>query len=408
MRKRGVFFSAATPPLDARHDVSGLNSVFNGEQLPFAEYISTTRDMIRKVRAAGNSDHPDQSGLNKAVEGNSPFALEPLGADTAGRQQKYRRGILLTHGLSDSPYFMRHIAAVFQENGFRVLAVLLPGHGTRPGDLLNVRWQEWARAVAYGTNILAAEVDEIYLGGFSAGGALSIFQSLQDNRVRGLFLFAPALEISHRAAYANLHRLGSWLLPRARWVEIKPDIDIYKYESFAKNIATQMYQLTRVLRDRLKMHQLITPVFTVASAEDKTVSVTAIFDFMAQQHNFANKFILYSADKEKLAQNLQPEKVERVNSLLPDQKILSSAHTAILLPAEDEHYGVNGDYANCAHYYPDNMEKYAACIRNPEACWLGEITEKNLAAGILRRLMYNPHFPELKHSIKCFIDSLTL
>jgi len=208
MQKKGSLFSAATPPLEARHHASGLNSQFNGEQLSFADYVSRSRDMIRKIRAATSQDYPDQASLDKVIDGNAPFALEPSAAGSAGTVKTWRRGILLTHGLSDSPYFMRHLAACFQEQGFRVMAVLLPGHGTRPGDLLDVSWQEWARAVAYGTDQLAAEVDEVYLGGYSAGGALSIYQSLQDKRVRGLFLFAPALEITRQAAYACLQQTG--------------------------------------------------------------------------------------------------------------------------------------------------------------------------------------------------------
>jgi len=406
MQKKGSLFSAATPPLEARHHASGLNSQFNGEQLSFADYVSRSRDMIRKIRAATSQDYPDQASLDKAVDGNAPFALEPSAAGSAGTVKTWRRGILLTHGLSDSPYFMRHLAACFQEQGFRVMAVLLPGHGTRPGDLLDVSWQEWARAVAYGTDQLAAEVDEVYLGGYSAGGALSIYQSLQDKRVRGLFLFAPALEITRQAAYACLHKLVSWLIPRTKWLYIKPDNDSYKYESFAKNTATQMYRLTRALSAQLKLHGLNIPIFAVASADDKTVSTPATVAFMAQQSHPANKLILYTTDATKLAQNAQSEKTEWVNSVVPEQKILSSAHTAILIPAEDEHYGIDGDYANCAHYYPENMDKYEACKLHPKEYCLGEVTEKNLRAGILRRLMYNHSFSALKASLQQFIDGL--
>ena len=357
--------------------------------------------MIRKIRSATHI-----SNLNQAVDGNAPFALEPAGDNIAGKEKKYRRGILLTHGLSDSPYFMRHLAALFQASGFRVLAVLLPGHGTRPGDLLDVTWQEWARTVAYGTDRLAEEVDEVYLGGYSAGGALSIYQSLHDQRIRGLFLFSPALDITHRAAFASLHKLVSWLLPQAKWVDIKPDKDIYKYESFAKNTATQMYQLTLAVGEKLKAQALSIPIFCVASVDDKTVHTAATIEFMAAQSNPANKFILYTTETEKLAHSLPEQKIEWVNSLVPEQKILSSAHTAILLPPEDEHYGVDGEYANCVHYYPDNLEKYETCTLHPEECWLGEVLEKNLEAGMLRRLMYNPNFAALKISLKQFIGSL--
>jgi esterase/lipase len=406
MHKRGGFFGAATPPLGPRHLASGLNSSFNSDQLSFADYVSTSHDMIRKIRAAAATNYSNQGNLAKAVEGNAPFELKPSGADTAGKEKTWRRGVLLTHGLSDSPYFMRHLAAFFQANGFRVMAVLLPGHGTQPGDLLDVSWQEWARTVAYGTDKLAAEVDEVYLGGYSAGGALSIYQSLHDKRVRGLFLFAPALQITHKAAYASLHKLSSWLIPREKWVDIKPDKDIYKYESFTKNSAAQMYALSRTLSAQLQLHELSIPIFGVASADDITVSTPATVEFMAHKINPLNKLVLYTTDAAKLAKNAPSGKIEWVNSLVLEQRILCSAHTAIVFPAEDEHYGVSGDYANCIHYYPDDMEKYNACTMHPKECWQGEITEENLKAGILRRLMYNPNFAALKISLKIFVDSL--
>ena len=401
MKKRGGVFSAATSALEQRHVTSGLNSSFTATQLSFDEYVSASRDMIRQARADKNA-----ASLEQAVNGNAPFELEPQGADIKGKEKPYRRGILLTHGLSDSPYFMRHLAEFFQSCGFRVLAVLLPGHGTRPGDLLDVTWQEWEKAVAYGTDKLAAEVDEVYLAGYSAGGALSIYQSLHDTRVRGLFLFAPALEITHRAAYAWLHKLVSWLLPSQKWLDVKPDIDIYKYESFAKNTAAQMYALTRVLERQLQLHALNIPVFAVASVDDKTVHTTATVEFMARLSNPCNKLILYTTEASKLAHDSTAERIEWVDSIVPEQKILSSAHTAILIPSDDKHYGFNGDYASCVHYYPDEMDQYEACSTHPQECWQGEVIDRNLVVGTLRRLMYNPNFASLKLSLQHFIDCL--
>ena len=401
MRKWEGLFRNTFPPLAARHDVSGFNTLFNGDHLTFSEYISRNQEMIRKVRASAST-----LNLEKAINGNSPFALEPATDNTAGKKNKYRRGILLTHGLSDSPYFMRDVASCFQHAGFRVLAILLPGHGTRPGDLLDVTWQEWARAVEYGVDKLALEVDEVYLGGYSAGGALSIYQSLTDKRVRGLFLFAPALEITRRAALAGLHKWVSWLLPRQKWVYIKQDIDIYKYESFAKNTAVQMYRLTQALAAKLIQHHLKIPIFTVASVDDKTVHTSATIAFMAQQTDPRNQFFLYTTDQNKLVQTGTSDKITWVNSVVPKQKITSSAHTAILLAPEDAHYGIKGDYANCVHYYPERMEKYEECKLHPQDYSLGEVSDNHLDDGIMRRLMYNPNFPALKAAINRFIEHL--
>lgn len=392
---------ATSPRLELRHRPSGLNTFFCGTQFTFPEYIQHCREMIAQARVGADADE-----LDKIIDGNAPFELKPAEGFPAGKEKTYRRGILLTHGLSDSPYFMRHLAAFFQEQGFRVMAILLPGHGTRPGDLLDVCWQEWAKAVEYGVEQLALEADEIYLGGYSAGGALSVYQSLGDPRIRGLFLFAPALQISSKAAFANFHKLYSWLLPSAQWLDIMPDADIYKYESFAKNAAAQMYALTRAVHARLAQSTLNFPVFAVASQDDVTVDTAATVDFMAQAGHPASRLVYYFSEAERTPAALLKEKIECVPCVFPDKKIISSAHTAIVLPGEDAHYGEGGEYRNGIYYYPREMEKYAACNRQEESVRYGEVTAENLKAGTVCRLMYNPNFTALKHSMQRFIGSL--
>ncbi|MCK9200462.1 MAG: alpha/beta fold hydrolase [Gallionella sp.] len=385
--------------LEARHRPSGENSHFTGDGLPFGEYVRRTTAMLRRV-------HAGVPELEKIVAGNAPFELFPAGEDCRGEHKPYRRGVLLTHGLTDSPYFMRPLAEFFAQNGFRVMVILLPGHGTRPGDLLNVRWQEWAKAVAYGAERLVEEVDELYLAGFSAGGTLSIFQSLCDTRVRGLFLFSPALKISPRARWANLHRLYSWLAPSKKWVGIRPDRSLHKYESLPKNAAAQMHALTQELNSLLQVHETAVPVFAAASQDDTTANTPATLEFMAHASHPSNKLVLYTTDTKKIPPGISAEKLELVNSALPEQGILSSAHTAIVLPPDDAHYGADGDYCNAIHYYPGDMEKYEACNNGHGSVMLGEVTETNLKAGILRRLMYNPNFAALKVSMKRFIEAL--
>ena len=389
----------ATPRLEARHLPSGLNARFNGERLAFAEYVARNRDMLKRA-------HAGAADLEKIVDGNAPFELKPLPGFPAGQHKPYRRGVLLTHGLSDSPYMMRHLAVFFQQNGFRVMTVLLPGHGTQPGDLLEVIWQEWAKTVAYGAYKLADEVDELYLAGYSTGATLSVYHSLRDYRVRGLFLFSPALKITRRAAFAKLHKLYSWMIPASKWVDIKPDLDFYKYESFTKNAAAQAYALTKALDAQLRQHELDIPVFIAASTDDMTVKTSVILEFIARARHPSSKLVLYTTEPEKFSHDLPAEKLELVNSVVPGQKILSSAHTAIVMPPEDPHYGLKGEYSNCVHYYPGDMEKYATCLKHPEQDFQGEINEKNLKAGILRRLTYNPHFAALKISMQKFIDRL--
>lgn len=391
----------STSKFQSHHESTGINTNFVGEKLSFAEYVSATQDILGGIHIKNGTDD-----VEKIIEGNAPFELKPITEHSSGQTKKYQRGILLVHGLTDSPYFMRYLGEFFQAQGFRVMAILLPGHGTQAGDLLDVTWQEWAKAVAYGADKLHEEVDEIYLAGFSVGGALSIRQSLLDTRVRGLWLFSPALQVTSRAALANIHKLYSWLMPSAKWVDIKPNRDLYKYESLTKNAVYQTYLLIKNLNAQLKSHPLNIPVFTVASVDDVTVDTLAIIQFMASASHPNSHLVLYGNDLEKKPANFPTEKLEWVDSAFPEQKILSSAHTAIMLPPEDPHYGAKGSYSNCHHYYPDYMEKYEMCMKHPQQVLQGEITTENLQAGVMRRLMFNPNFELLKISMRKFIESL--
>ncbi len=384
-----------------RHQPSVLNTHFVGTQQSFGEYVMYVRDMLKKVH--GKRIDVD---VEKVIEGNAPFELKSTGERYTGQNKKYQRGVLLVHGLTDSPYFMRYLGDVFQEQGFRVMAILLPGHGTQPSDLLDVAWQEWAKVVGYGADKLSEEADEIYLAGFSVGAALGVLQSLHDARIRGLFLFSPALKITARAALANLHKLYSWLMPSAKWMDIKPDNDIYKYESVAKNAVYQTYQLIKNINHKLRSQKIAIPVFAAASLDDVTVDSLATINFMRISPHPLNHLILYGTDSAKKPTGFPTEKLEWVNSVFPKEKILGSAHTAIVLPAEDPHYGAQGQYSNCLHYYSDDMEKYAACFTKSGNVLQGEITPENLRVGVMRRLMYNPNFDSLKISMKKFIGNL--
>lgn len=374
--------------LGLRHQPSGENARFSDAGLTFAEYVQRMRDMLERL-------HAGQNEPEMYVEGNAPFDLPPAGDFEKGKTRPCRRGVLLVHGLSDSPYHMRHLAAFFQRNGFRVMALLLPGHGTQPGDLLHMRWQEWAKTVAWGAERLAEEADEIYLAGFSAGAALSVLHASGDERVRGLFLFSPALAITSRARWANLHKLWSWLLPRRAWVGVMQDRDPYKYESFCLNAAAQMRALTRSLPRR----GIDIPVFAAASADDATVDAQVTWDFMRRATHPASRLVWYSTAR------AEGTRVEWVNSAVPEQRILSSAHTAVVMPPDDPHYGRGGDYANCLHYHGDT-ERYVACNARGAETWLGEVNEANLSRGPMRRLMFNPHYAQMEASMQRFLESL--
>ncbi|MEI7528989.1 MAG: alpha/beta fold hydrolase, partial [Elusimicrobiota bacterium] len=123
-------------------------------------------------------------------EDNLPFRLLH-GAKTS-------ETVLMIHGLTDSPWYMRALGGILYQQGYNVISLLLPGHGTMPENLLTVTKEQWQQEVDRGLAMAAGLGEHISLAGFSTGGALSL-DALRRHpglSAKKLFLFSPALAIN--------------------------------------------------------------------------------------------------------------------------------------------------------------------------------------------------------------------
>ena len=73
---------------------------------------------------------------------------------------KAQGGVLLLHGLTDSPYSLRALALTLNAHGYRVLGLRLPGHGTAPSGLVTLKWQDMAAAARIAMAHLASASQE--------------------------------------------------------------------------------------------------------------------------------------------------------------------------------------------------------------------------------------------------------
>jgi alpha-beta hydrolase superfamily lysophospholipase len=185
---------------------------------------------------------------------NRSYELEPEG--------EVRGSALLVHGLSDSPYSVRGIAETLQSQGYYVVALRMPGHGTAPAGLVDVSWEDW-----YGAAVLAAKhavaragPDKPFVaGGHSTGAAIVTLYSLRSlddpslPRPQQLYLVSAAIGISPFAVLTNVISGLSFIpyFEKSRWIDVFPEYDPYKYNSFPVNAANQIYSLTRVVQATL-------------------------------------------------------------------------------------------------------------------------------------------------------------
>ena len=209
------------------------------EQFPepsaaFKQHIENVYQYIYKRSLPGRTDQD--------IKLNLPFEL------SANPDVPYRGKFLLFHGLNDSTYVWADISKSLSARGFDVRAVLLPGHGSHPDQMLDISYKSWLKAARQHFQLWYQDQTPIYLGGFSLGGVIATVLALENPDIAGLFLVSPAYE----------SKLKKWL----RWSWIYARFEPYmfggliiednpiKYNSIPINSATQYYNTTKYLKRR--------------------------------------------------------------------------------------------------------------------------------------------------------------
>ncbi|TNF49361.1 alpha/beta fold hydrolase, partial [bacterium] len=248
-------------------------------------------------------------------------------------------GVLLLHGMSDSPYSLRALGETLHQNGYQVVGLRLPGHGTAPSGLLRVKWQDMAAAVRLGMERLTEKVGKkpIHMMGYSTGAPLGIDFTLKalDNKVSpvpaSLVLISPAIGVHPSAALADArNRLG--LLPGLgwlAWLSILPEFDPYKYNSFATNAGTQVHRVTRkVSKDVTAMSRSgvirkFPPVLVFKSTVDATVSTDAVVDrLLTHLAPGRNELVLFDINRTAVASPIMiSDPGPFTNRLMADDKL---------------------------------------------------------------------------------------
>lgn len=346
-----VYLSQQGPELHLWHtwraDEMSVREMDNGN---FAGYIARENaifaDLDRAVTA--KTEGEERTPLNRfyrqslvwpgqfAPDANRSFVLMPAG--------KPRGAVVLLHGLTDSPYSVRRLAVNYQQRGFVAVVPRLPGHGTAPGALTDVEWEMWLAATRLAVREatrLAGEAVPLHLVGYSNGGALAMKYTLDAldapalRRPQQVILLSPMIGVTAFARFAGFAGLPA-LLPafaKAAWLNIAPEYNPYKYNSFPVNAARQSWLLTKALQEQIgreaRENRLVNlpPVLAFQSVMDSTVStravVTGLFDQLP-----ANGSELVVFD------------INQAASFRPLFKPSSWTATSALLPVAQRRYGV--------------------------------------------------------------------
>jgi len=365
---------------------------------------------------------------------NRSYVLEPNGTPAGA--------VVLLHGLTDSPYSLRHIARLYRDHGFVVVAIRLPAHGTVPGALTKIEWESWVAAtrlaVREARRRIAAE-SPLHVAGFSLGGALALKYALDAigdkdlKRPDRLVLMTPMIGITPFARIAGFAALPA-VLPafvKAAWLSVMPEFNPFKYNSFPVNGAQQSVRVADALQEQIARNARegklvhLPPILTFQSAVDFTVSTSAIITALyARLPSNGSELVLFDVNRTvKFGPLLRSSADFSLSRILPEgpQKyrttiitntdagtsevservteagattgttrplglsfppgVYSLSHVALPFPMTDSLYGL----------YPDPAEDFG--IHLGQLAPRGERNVLIVSMDALLRISFNPFFP---------------
>ena len=309
----------------------------------WADYLAAEDKIFAEVRkeVSQKLDADERIPVNRYFEG-SPVYPE-------GFAQDWNRSylldsdvppvgaVVLLHGLTDSPYSLRHIARRYRELGYVAIGIRMPAHGTVPGALTSVEWQDWMAATRLAVREARRRIGPsapLHMVGFSNGGALALkyaLDAIEDQnltRPDRLILISPMIGITEFARFAGLAGLPA-IFPafaKAAWLSVLPEFIPFKYNSFPVNGARQSYlltdalqgQITRLAREKRLDH--LAPILTFQSFMDFTVSTRAIVDALyARLPANGSELVLFDLNRHaKFGQLLRTSTNAAVERTLPD------------------------------------------------------------------------------------------
>jgi len=271
------------------------------DELVYAEVPRGNRNAVNRYSRGSLSD-PGRWPVNW----NRSFEL---------RNDDPTAGVLLLHGLSDSPYSMRALGERLHKAGAWVLGLRIPGHGTAPSGLVEARWQDMAAAVRLAARHVQDTIGDkpFYLVGYSNGGALSIEYTLSmlDDaslpRPSGIILLSPEIGVSEIAALAVWQaRLGHLLgLEKLAWNSVIPEYDPFKYGSFSVNAGDLAHRITIHIQNQLTVLQgtgkleKMPPILAFQSSVDATVIPRALVEnLFARLPPVTHELVLFDINRE--------------------------------------------------------------------------------------------------------------
>ena len=361
---------------------------------PFDNYLNEVESYLQEHRTFISNNKTQEIFMNMPFECGTQFR---------------DIGVLLVHGLGDSPYFFRDVANAMCNEGIHVRTILLPGHGSKPGDMLNVSYQQWQTETNHHIRLFSKEVDNLYIGGFSTGANLTTiasFSMAEELDIKGLMHFSPAFK-----SRFFVSRLAPYIDSLFPWPNVEEEDNPSRYNSTAMPGFAAYQESVNVLQDLFTHSEkeertLNLPVLMVVAEKDSVVDTAIIAEQFRDNFTHPHKCLLWQGEDDPEV----PENTLIMQTMtIPEQRISAASHMSTLFSDKNPLYGTASDFRICDNGQGSDAE--ARCKAGEEV-WYGPWGFKpgnadgNLANSeqdrVYARLTYNPYFDRMVDQLLAF------
>jgi esterase/lipase len=345
--------------------------------MTFAEH---QREAVAQMRSRRHFQTQDREA---ELAWNGPGEWRPA---SVGARVPPAKGILLVHGLGDSPWSFHDLAPELAAQGFLVRTVLLPGHGTHPDDLVDVTFEQWRQVVHEQVAAMLRDIaGPVYLGGFSTGANLVLEAAYANPKIAGLLLFSPGFRTSVPLGWLAplIARVRPWIVKPSEEVALQNPV---RYMATPTNGFAQFYRSARAAQQLLNERTYDKPVFMAVAEHDSVIDTAYLLDVFL--HRFTNpdsRLVWYGRSPAGLTDHAR---VFVRDDKVPQDRISQFSHMGLLFSPANPLYGARGNVRICLNGFDGEARR--ACEKGAQV-WYSDWGYRE-EGKIHARLTFNPYY----------------
>jgi carboxylesterase len=169
---------------------------------------------------------------------------------------------------------MRPWAEYLNNLGYTVRVPILPGHGTKPEDLNQVKWREWPAKVESELEELLKSCEKVFICGLSMGGGTTLnVATRHSDKITGIILVNPMIHVQFIGPKL------SFIISRFQKFRssVGNDIKMPGVTEFGYDVLPTrgIHQLLIMLKaTRAQLGEVKTPLLLLHSRDDHTLPVS--------------------------------------------------------------------------------------------------------------------------------------